>query len=352
VDRSNSMSDSKTNLPDADETSERGDIVLQVEDLRMYLHTRWGVTKAVDGVTFDLRAGETLGIVGESGSGKSMLALSLVRLTPEPASRFEGGKVLLNGVDLVALSDRKMRKIRGKQISMILQDPQQSLNPVFTVGNQLEEAIRIHGAARTKGEAHERAIDALREVHVPEPERRLKNYPHEMSGGMKQRVVGAMAMVYTPTVLIADEPTTALDVTIQAQYLRLLRDLQRRTGVAMIVISHDFGVIAETCDRVAVMYAGRFVEHGTVAEVFDNPSHPYTKGLLDSHPRYVGRDERLRSIDGAPPELTDLPPGCRFSPRCELAGPECSESEPGPRQVFDEHVTWCFKSEELPWANH
>jgi peptide/nickel transport system ATP-binding protein len=165
------MSDSKTNLPDADETSERGDIVLQVEDLRMYLHTRWGVTKAVDGVTFDLRAGETLGIVGESGSGKSMLALSLVRLTPEPASRFEGGKVLLNGVDLVALSDRKMRKIRGKQISMILQDPQQSLNPVFTVGNQLEEAIRIHGAARTKGEAHERAIDALREVHVPEPER-------------------------------------------------------------------------------------------------------------------------------------------------------------------------------------
>jgi oligopeptide/dipeptide ABC transporter ATP-binding protein len=245
-----------------------------------------------------------------------------------------------------------MRRIRGKKISMILQDPHQSLNPVFTVGNQLEEAIRIHGAADTKEEIRENAKDALRSVHVPEPERRLKNYPHEMSGGMKQRVVGAMAMVYTPLVLIADEPTTALDVTIQAQYLRLLRDLQRRTGVAMVVISHDFGVIAETCDRVAVMYAGKFVEQGPVGEVFDSPRHPYTKGLLDSHPRYVGGAERLRSIEGAPPELTNLPPGCRFSPRCELAGPECSESEPGPTQVSEGHVTWCFKSEELPWANH
>lgn len=346
------MNNSGSDPVDGHDTRDQADVVLQVEDLRMYLHTRWGVTKAVDGVTFDLRAGETLGIVGESGSGKSMLALSLVRLTPEPASRFEGGKVLLDGIDLVALSEKKMRKIRGKNISMILQDPQQSLNPVFTVGNQLEEAIRIHGAATTRDETHERAIEALRDVHVPEPERRLKNYPHEMSGGMKQRVVGAMAMAYTPTVLIADEPTTALDVTIQAQYLRLLRDLQRATGVAMIVISHDFGVIAETCDRVAVMYAGRFVEQGTVAEVFDNPSHPYTKGLLDSHPRYVGRDERLRSIEGAPPELTNLPPGCRFSPRCGIAGPLCSESEPGPHHVAEQHVSWCFKSEELPWANH
>ena len=335
-----------------DEAPERGDVVLQVEDLRMYLHTRWGVTKAVDGVTFDLRAGETLGIVGESGCGKSMLALSLVRLTPEPASRIEGGKVLLEGTDLLALSDRKMRQIRGKKISMILQDPHQSLNPVFTVGNQLAEAIRIHGDAQSKEGTQERAEDALRSVHVPEPERRLKNYPHEMSGGMKQRVVGAMAMVYTPTVLIADEPTTALDVTIQAQYLRLLRDLQRKTGVAMIIISHDFGVIAETCDRVAVMYAGKFVEQGTVAGVFDNPSHPYTKGLLDSHPRYVGRAERLRSIEGAPPELTDLPPGCRFSPRCELVGPQCTESDPPLHQISEQHVSWCFKSEDLPWANH
>jgi peptide/nickel transport system ATP-binding protein len=345
---SNSTSDPSPNR----ESSEIGERVLQVVDLRMYLHSRWGVTKAVDGVTFDLRAGETLGIVGESGSGKSMLALSLVRLTPEPASRFEGGQILLDGVDLVALSDKKMRQIRGKSISMILQDPHQSLNPVLTVGNQLKEAIRVHGAAATKEAGHARAVDALRQVHVPEPERRLKNYPHEMSGGMKQRVVGAMAMVYTPKVLIADEPTTALDVTIQAQYLRLLRELQQRTRVAMIVISHDFGVIAETCDRVAVMYAGRFVEQGTVTEVFDNPSHPYTQGLLSSHPRYAGRNERLRSIDGAPPELNDLPPGCRFSPRCEMAGPECSESQPGPYRVAEGHIAWCFKSKELSWPKH
>ena len=346
------MGKSRNYLSAGNEESGRSNIVLQVEDLRMYLHTRWGVTKAVDGVTFDLRAGETLGIVGESGSGKSMLALSLVRLTPEPASRIEGGKVLLKGVDLIALPERKMRRIRGKEISMILQDPQQSLNPVFRVGNQLEEAIRIHGAAKTRRDARGRAAEALQSVHVPEPERRLRNFPHEMSGGMKQRVVGAMAMVYTPTVLIADEPTTALDVTIQAQYLRLLRDLQQRTGIAMIIISHDFGVIAETCDRIAVMYAGRFAEQGTVAEVFDNPSHPYTKGLLDSHPRYVRPGERLQSIEGQPPQLNDLPPGCRFSPRCELAAPECSASEPGPQQVSEEHVAWCLKSGELPWASH
>ncbi len=330
--------------------AQSGEVVLQVEDLRMYLHTRWGITKAVDGISFDLRAGETLGIVGESGSGKSMLALSLVGLTPEPASRFEGGSILLDGVDLVGLSDRKMRQIRGKKISMILQDPHQSLNPVFTVGNQIEEAIRVPGASGTREDVRRRAIEALQGVHVPEPRRRLRNYPHEMSGGMKQRVVGAMAMTNTPRVLIADEPTTALDVTIQAQYLRLLRDLQRRTGVAMIIISHDFGVIAETCDRLAVMYAGRFVEQGTVTEVFDNPSHPYTKGLLESHPRYVGRGERLRSIEGAPPELTNLAPGCRFSPRCELAGPDCDESDPPLRWVAEDHATWCFKSEELPWT--
>ena len=345
------MSVQQSGADSATGPTDRGDVVLEVDDLRMHLHTRWGVTKAVDGVSFDLRAGETLGIVGESGSGKSMLALSLVRLTPEPASRFVGGRVVLNGQDLVSLSDKEMRRIRGKAISMILQDPQQSLNPVFTVGNQLEEAIRIHGGARTKDEVRARAVDALRDVHVPEPERRLGNYPHEMSGGMKQRVVGAMAMVYTPTVLIADEPTTALDVTIQAQYLRLLNELQRRTQVAMVVISHDFGVIAETCDQVAVMYAGRFVEHGPVAEVFDNPSHPYTKGLLDSHPRYVGRDERLRSIPGAPPELTDLPPGCRFRQRCELAVAECGVADPTPHRVSDEHTTWCRRAEELPWAN-
>jgi oligopeptide/dipeptide ABC transporter ATP-binding protein len=329
----------------------RGDVVLEVKDLRMHLHTRWGVTKAVDGVDLELRAGETLGVVGESGCGKSMLALSLVRLTPEPASRFVSGQVLLEGVDLLSLTERQMRRVRGQRISMILQDPQQSLNPVFTVGNQLVESIEVHDRSISRAEAHERAIAGLKSVNVPEPERRLRNYPHEMSGGMKQRIVGAMAMVYSPTVLIADEPTTALDVTIQAQYLRLLRDIQEETGVAMIVISHDFGVIAETCDRVAVMYAGRIAEVGPVGEVFDNPLHPYTRGLLNSHPRYVGREERLRSITGQPPELSNLPVGCRFAPRCEFVDAGCRADDPPHFGITPEHAAWCFKSEERVWAS-
>ncbi|HSJ83839.1 MAG TPA: ABC transporter ATP-binding protein [Acidimicrobiia bacterium] len=327
-----------------------GSPVLEVKDLRTYLYTRWGVTKAVDGVSFHLDRGETLGIVGESGSGKSMLALSLVRLTPEPASRNEGGQVLLGGRDLLALSEKHMRAIRGKEISMILQDPQQSLNPVFSVGNQLREAIQVHDRSLSGEETRERSLAALKSVRVPAPERRLRSFPHQLSGGMKQRIVGAMAMAYQPQVLIADEPTTALDVTIQAQYLRLLEDLQERTGVGIILITHDFGVIAEACDRVAVMYAGRIVEQGPVAEIFDNPRHPYTRALLESRPKTGSRKARLQSIGGQPPSLNDLPPGCRFAERCAYAMSRCEEEYPPIMVIDGPHGAACWRSEEAPWA--
>ena len=324
----------------------RPEPVLKVSNLRTYLHTRWGVTRAVDDVSLELYPGETLGIVGESGSGKSMLALSLVRLTPEPASRIEGGQVVLNGRDLLTLSAKEMRKVRGKEIAMILQDPQQSLNPVFKVGNQLAEAFRVHDANATAGDILGRSIAALENVRVPEPERRLGNYPHEISGGMKQRVVGAMAMAYRPQVLIADEPTTALDVTIQAQYLRLLKDLQAQTGVAILLITHDFGVIAECCDRVAVMYAGRIVEQGPVEEIFDRPRHPYTIALLASRLRLDVIPDRLPSIEGQPPALHDLPAGCRFAPRCSYVGDRCREQYPDEVRISDEHVAACWRARE------
>ncbi len=322
--------------------------VLEVSDLRTYLYTRWGTTKAVDGVSFSLDPGETLGIVGESGSGKSMLALSLVRLTPEPAGRIEGGQVILNGRDLLSLPEKQMRAVRGTEISMVLQDPQQSLNPVFSIGNQLGEAIRVHDSDAGKDEVYARSVAALKSVQVPAPERRLRNFPHHMSGGMKQRIVGAMAMAYQPQVLIADEPTTALDVTIQAQYLRLLKDLQQRTGVGIIIITHDFGVIAETCDRVAVMYAGRFVEQASVSDIFDHPKHPYTKALLDSRPKTGAKGERLSSIEGQPPSLADLPDGCRFATRCEYAMDRCSLEYPD-LVAIGGHSVACWRSEEVLW---
>jgi oligopeptide/dipeptide ABC transporter ATP-binding protein len=325
--------------------------VLEVQDLRTYLYTSWGTTKAVDGVSFALGSGETLGIVGESGSGKSMLALSLVRLTPEPAGKIVGGRVMLNGRNVLDLTDRQMREVRGKEISMILQDPQQSLNPVFSVGDQLAEAIRVHDRDLDDKLIHERSVDALKSVHVPAPERRLKNFPHQMSGGMKQRIVGAMAMAYQPQVLVADEPTTALDVTIQAQYLRLLKDLQERTGVAIIVITHDFGVIAETCDRVAVMYAGRFVEEGPVEQIFDHPRHPYTRALLESRPKVDLKSTRLQSIDGQPPSLIDLPVGCRFAARCAYAIERCLAEYPPWFEITEAHAAACWRSEEVQWPS-
>jgi oligopeptide/dipeptide ABC transporter ATP-binding protein len=325
--------------------------VLEVRQLRTYLYTRWGVTKAVDGVSFNLYPGETLGVVGESGSGKSMLALSLVRLTPEPASRIEGGEVILNGRDLLRLSAREMRDVRGKEMAMILQDPQQSLNPVYSVGNQLEEAFRVHNRQLSPAQVRGRSLEALRQVHVPAPERRMRNFPHQLSGGMKQRIVGAMAMASTPQVLIADEPTTALDVTIQAQYLRLLRELQQQTAVGVILITHDFGVVAEACDRVAVMYAGRIVEQAPVEEVFDHPQHPYTRALLESRPRADVKADRLRSIEGQPPSLSDLPLGCRFADRCPYVTGTCLEAYPPTVEVAAGHHTACWRSKEQPWRH-
>src|SRR3989454_11452290 len=261
-----------------------GDVILEVDDLHTYCFTRWGLVKAVDGVSFSLRQGETLGIVGESGSGKTMTALSLLRLVPRPAARIVKGSIRLGGEDLLAKSEREMRAIRGRRISMILQDPQTSLNPVFTIGDQLVEALRMLYADAAPALLH-RAEEALRSVKVAAPEQRMRAYPHQMSGGMKQRVVGAIAVAGEPRVLIADEPTTALDVTIQLQYLTLLKEIQARTRLAMLFITHDFGIVARMCDRVAVMYAGRIVESGPTRALFRAPRHPYTEALMASVPR-------------------------------------------------------------------
>jgi ABC-type dipeptide/oligopeptide/nickel transport system ATPase component len=284
--------------------------ILEVNNLRTYIYTCTAVVKAVDGISFFLRRGETLGLVGESGCGKTMTALSLLRLVPKPGGRIVSGEIRLKGEDLLQKSDDEMRQVRGRQISIILQDPQTSLNPVFTIGNQLIEAL---GIAWKEGRKRmlARVVEALRHVNVAAPGRRLDDYPHQMSGGMKQRAVGAIAMSCEPGVIIADEPTTALDVTIQLQYLRLLKDIQARTGLAIIFITHDFGVVARMCDRVAVMYAGRIVEQGPVRDIFNQPSHPYTQALIASVPKLEERVERLYSIDGQPPLLSNLPAGCR-----------------------------------------
>ena len=326
-------------------TRQAGDVVLRVEDLRTYCYTRWGVVKAVDGVSFDLRQGETLGIVGESGCGKSMTALSLLRLVPRPVARIVGGKVLLDGENLLDKSEREMRHVRGRRLSMILQDPQTSLNPVFTVGDQLLEALRIHHRGRARS-LLSRAIHALSQVRVAAPERRVEDYPHQMSGGMKQRVVGAIALSCEPRVIIADEPTTSLDVTIQAQYLRLLREIQEATGLSIIFITHDFGIVAKMCDRVMVMYAGRVVESGPVRDIFNRPAHPYTQALLQSVPTLEERPERLYAIEGQPPALWELPPGCRFTARCPHAEARCEEAYPPSFAVGPAHTADCWRLQE------
>jgi oligopeptide/dipeptide ABC transporter ATP-binding protein len=319
-----------------------GDVILEVADLHTYCFTRYGVVKAVDGVSFSVRQGETLGIVGESGCGKTMTALSLLRLQPRPVARIVGGAIRLLGENLIEKTEREMRDIRGRRISMILQDPQTSLNPVFTIGNQLIEAIKTHHADGRRSLAR-RAIERLKQVRVAAPERRVRDYPHQMSGGMKQRVVGAIALSCEPRVIIADEPTTALDVTIQAQYLRLLRELQEQTNLAIIFITHDFGVVAKMSDRVAVMYAGRIIEQGPVRDIFNHPSHPYTQALLHSVPSMDEDIDRLYSIEGQPPALWDLPPGCRFAPRCPYVEDRCRESYPPAFSLTDDHTAHCWK---------
>ncbi|HET7341373.1 MAG TPA: ABC transporter ATP-binding protein [Methylomirabilota bacterium] len=324
------------------------DAVLDVRDLQAHLQTRWGLVRAVDGVSFAVRAGETLGLVGESGSGKTMTALSLLRLLPRPAGRIVGGQVLLDGEDLLAKSEREMRRVRGRRISMILQDPQTSLNPVFTVGDQLVEALRATHRPESRDGLWRRAAEALARVHVPAPAERLRAFPHQMSGGMKQRVVGAIALASEPRVLVADEPTTALDVTIQLQYLALLKELQERLRLAMLFITHDFGIVARICDRVAVMYAGRIVEQGPVRTLFRSPAHPYTRALMASVPRMEARVERLPSIEGQPPALHRLPAGCRFAPRCGLAVERCRTEYPPIAVVGPAHETACWRAEPSP----
>jgi oligopeptide/dipeptide ABC transporter ATP-binding protein len=320
------------------------DTVLEVRDLATYFDLRRGVVKAVDGVSFELRRGEVLGLVGESGCGKSLTALSIMRLLPKGGARAVRGRILLGGEDLLAKSPREMREVRGRKISMILQDPQTSLNPVFTVGEQLREAIARRARASTVDIMKE-AIEALRRVEIAAPASRIGQYPHQMSGGMKQRVVGAIAMSGAPEVLIADEPTTALDVTIQLQDLKLLKRLQAETGMAILFITHDFGVVARLCDRVAVMYAGRIVECGPVAQVFERPAHPYTRALIGSVPQMTGARGCLTTIEGQPPSLMDLPVGCRFAPRCPLAEPRCRDAYPETVGVGPDHAADCWRTD-------
>jgi oligopeptide/dipeptide ABC transporter ATP-binding protein len=298
------------------------------------------VVRAVDEVSLSIRAGETLGIVGESGSGKSTLALTILRILP-PAARIVGGQMLFEGEDLLEKSDEEMRRVRGKRIAMILQDPMASLNPLFTIGDQVGEPIRVHEGA-SRASAWSRARELLKSVRIPSPETRVTQYPHEMSGGMRQRIVGAIGISCEPRLLIADEPTTSLDLTIQAQYLALLRDLQRAHGLALIFITHNLGIVAKMCDQLAVMYAGRVVESGPVSQLFNNPIHPYTEALLNSIPRMGDNRQRLTAIDGQPPDLSALPPGCSFAPRCTLAFDRCRAERPGEFAPSPDRTARCW----------
>jgi oligopeptide/dipeptide ABC transporter ATP-binding protein len=303
--------------------------LLEVRNLQTHFPTRSGLVRAVDGVSFHLDRGELLGLVGESGCGKSITALSIMRLIAPPG-RIVEGEILFDGKDLLKLSDAEMREMRGDDIAMIFQDPMTSLNPVYTVGEQIAEALRLHRKL-SRPEARRAAIEAMREVAIPDPARRVNDYPHQLSGGMRQRVMIAMALACNPRLLIADEPTTALDVTIQAQILELLDELRKQRELAVLLITHDLGVVAEVADRVAVMYTGRIVEESPVDQLFEKPKHPYTEGLLRSVPKLtsedVARKERLETIEGTVPKPTNLPPGCHFAPRCAHRMPRCTEGE-------------------------
>jgi peptide/nickel transport system ATP-binding protein len=314
--------------------------ILEVKDLKTYFYTEDGIVKAVDGVSFELYEGETLGIVGESGSGKSVTSLSIMRLLDEKG-KIVGGEIIFKGRNLLDLSEDEMRNIRGNEIAMIFQEPMVALNPVYTIGDQIMEAIMLHQGVG-ESEAREMAIDLLRKVGIPEPEKRVDQYPHQLSGGMRQRAMIAMALSCRPSVLIADEPTTALDVTIQAQILDLMKELQREYGMALIMITHDMGVIAEMADRVVVMYAGNVVEYGEVHEIFKKPRHPYTYGLLSSIPRLDVEQAKLKSIPGTVPDPLNFPPCCRFHPRCEFAEERCKHEEPQMVEVAPQHYSRCF----------
>ena len=302
--------------------------LLELQNLSTHYVSARGtrVVRAVDEVSLTLRGGETLGIVGESGSGKSTLALTILRTLP-PAARVAAGRILFEGEDLLEKSEADMRRVRGKRIAMILQDPMASLNPLFTIGDQVAEPIRVH-EGKSRSVAWDRARRLLKAVHIPSAETRVQQYPHEMSGGMRQRIVGAIGISCEPRLLIADEPTTSLDLTIQAQYLNLLRELQQAHNLALIFITHNLGIVAKMCDQLAVMYAGRVVESGPVAQIFNAPAHPYTKALLGSIPRMNSHRQRLTAIEGQPPDLAALPTGCAFHPRCPSAFDRCREAQP------------------------
>jgi oligopeptide/dipeptide ABC transporter ATP-binding protein len=316
--------------------------LLQVEDLTTHLVTRWGVVQAVNGVSFTVARGETLGLVGESGSGKTLTCLSILRLLP-PGGRIVRGCVRFGGADLTGMREREMRAYRGRRIAMILQDPMTSLNPVLTIGDQVAEPVRLH--QRLKGRAvRDEVITALKLLRIPAPELRIHDYPHQLSGGMRQRVVGAIALSCRPDLLLADEPTTALDVTIQAQYLALLRDIQQESGVAIVFVTHDLGIVARMCHRVAVMYAGRVVELAPVEDLFDRPAHPYTRALLAAVPDPARREARLPAISGQPPALHALPRGCAFTPRCPDADARCAAEEPPDVVVAAGHRARCWRA--------
>jgi oligopeptide/dipeptide ABC transporter ATP-binding protein len=324
-----------------------GQAILEVEGLKTHFYTPGGVVKAVDGVSFDVREGETVALVGESGCGKSVSALSIMRLIPNPPGRIVSGRILFKGIDLRSLGAEEIRKLRGKEIAMVFQEPMTSLNPVLTIGRQITETLEEHLRMKAD-EAERRAVEFLKWVGIPDPERRLSQYPHQFSGGMRQRLMIAMALSCEPKLILADEPTTALDVTIQAQILELLKSTTQRLRVAMIIITHNLGVVARYADRVNVMYAGKIIESGPAGEVYHRPSHPYTLGLLRSVPRLdQPRKAKLDPIEGQPPDLGNLPAGCSFAPRCRFAEERCSRESPSLQGLGRGHAGACWIADRL-----
>ncbi|MER2192015.1 MAG: ABC transporter ATP-binding protein [Solibacillus sp.] len=321
-------------------------VLLEVKGLETTFFTDDGAVRAIDNVSFNIHEGEILGVVGESGCGKSVTSLSIMGLVPSPPGKITNGEILLNNRDLTKLTDKEMRSVRGKDVAMIFQEPMTSLNPLFTIGNQLMEAIRIHNKSWSKKQARARAIEIMKLVGLPRADELVDEYPHQLSGGMRQRVMIAMALVCDPKVLIADEPTTALDVTIQAQILKLMRDLNDRLNTAIMMITHDLGVVAETCERVVVMYAGQVVEEASVEEIFKNPQHPYTQGLIQSVPDMRYKKDSLYSIPGNVPKPGSITTGCRFAPRCQFVMERCMLENPALQDVSAVHKARCFLVEE------
>lgn len=319
--------------------------LLEVNNLHTHFFTKSGVVKAVDGIDFSIKPGETLGIVGESGSGKSITAMSILGLIPSPPGKITEGEVIFKGENLLDKSEKQMRKIRGKEIAMVFQDPMTSLNPVFSVEKQIIETILAHDKL-SKRQAKQRALELLQLVGIPDPKKRLKNYPHEFSGGMRQRVMIAIALSCNPSLLIADEPTTALDVTIQAQILELFKKMQAELNMAIVMITHDLGVVAEVCDRVMVMYAGKPVEFTETKNLFDHGKHPYTLGLMNSIPKITTKKQKLEAIHGVPPDLRNLPKGCSFAPRCKHVMESCLTLDPALKKIEEDHYVRCLLYEE------